>query len=46
MTARWPVRRPTEHAALLDASERRDLEGICLAVHRVARAASPKEFDE
>ncbi|MES9523126.1 hypothetical protein [Streptomyces capoamus] len=62
MTARWPVRRPTEHAAiravcrsarplppvpalmaaLLDASERRGREGICLAAHRVVRAAAPE----
>jgi hypothetical protein len=59
MTARWPVRRPTEHAALrnlahstrprpsvpalmaalLDANDRRDREGVCLAAHRVVRAA-------
>jgi hypothetical protein len=59
MTAKWPIRRPTEHAALravcrsarptpsvpalmaalLDASERRDREGVCLAAHRVVRAA-------
>ncbi|KOG58440.1 hypothetical protein ADK77_44215 [Streptomyces antibioticus] len=62
MTARWPVRRPTEHAALravcrsarplppvpalmaalLEASDRRDREGICLAAHRVVRAATPE----
>ncbi|GAB3169879.1 hypothetical protein [Streptomyces incanus] len=56
---KWPVRRPTEHAALrrlersarplpsvpalmaalLDANERRDREGVCLAAHRVVRAA-------
>lgn len=65
MTARWPIRRPTERAALracrstrplppvpalmaalLDASERRDREGVCLAAHRVVRAANPKEFGE
>ncbi|MBZ9638021.1 hypothetical protein [Streptomyces sp. PSKA30] len=63
MTARWPVRRPTEHAALravcrsarptpsvpalmaalLVASEQGDREGVCLAAHRVVRAASSKE---
>lgn len=62
MTSRWPIRRPTEHAALravcrsarplppvpalmaalLDASERRDREGVCLAAHRVVRAAAPE----
>lgn len=62
MTSRWPVRRPTEHAALravcrsarptpsvpalmaalLDANERRDREGVCLAAHRVVRAAAPE----
>ncbi|MFH8768285.1 hypothetical protein [Streptomyces sp. NPDC017958] len=66
MTSRWPVRRPTEHAALravcrsarpippvpalmaalVDAVDRRDLEGVCLASHRVVRAAAPKEFGE
>ncbi|MQY32608.1 hypothetical protein SRB17_05620 [Streptomyces sp. RB17] len=66
MTARWPVRRPTEHAALravcrsarpippvpalmsalIDAVDRRDLEGVCLAAHRVVRAAAPKELGE
>lgn len=59
MTARWPIRRPTEHAALrrvcrsarptpsvpalmaalVDAVDRRDREGVCLAAHRVVRAA-------
>lgn len=62
MTARWPVRRPTEHAAiravcrsarpspsvpalmaaLLEAHERADREGITLAAHRVVRAAAPE----
>lgn len=62
MTAKWPVRRPTERAALaavcrsarptpsvpalmaalLDANERRDREGVCLAAHRVVRAAAPE----
>ncbi|BCL20286.1 hypothetical protein GCM10017668_21290 [Streptomyces tuirus] len=62
MTARWPIRRPTEHAALrgvarsarptpsipalmaalVDSIERRDREGICLAAHRVVRAAAPE----
>ncbi|MGW8061000.1 hypothetical protein ACVV2G_01685 [Streptomyces ziwulingensis] len=66
MNAKWPVRRPTEHAALravcrsarptpsvpalmaalLDANERRDREGICLAAHRVVRAAAPSEVGE
>lgn len=59
MTAKWPIRRPTEHAALrrvcrsarptpsvpalmaalVDAVDRRDREGVCLAAHRVVRAA-------
>ncbi len=62
MTARWPVRRPTEAAALaavarsarptppipalmaalLDAHERRDREGVTLAAHLVVRAAAPE----
>ncbi|MET8104477.1 hypothetical protein ABZU94_07160 [Streptomyces mirabilis] len=62
MTAHWPVRRPTEHAALraacrsarplpsipalmaalLEANERRDREGVQLAAHRVVRAAEPE----
>ncbi|MEH0543280.1 hypothetical protein QA802_09400 [Streptomyces sp. B21-105] len=62
MTARWPVRRPTESAAiraagrsarplpsvpalmaaLVDAVDRSDREGICLAAHRVVRAAAPE----
>ncbi|WP_330347515.1 hypothetical protein [Streptomyces sp. NBC_00582] len=62
MTSRWPVRRPTEQAALravcrsarplppvpalmaalVDAVDRRDLEGTCLAAHRVVRAAAPE----
>ncbi len=66
MTARWPVRRPTEHAALravcrsarplppvpalmaalVEAVDRRDREGICLCSHRVVRAAAPKEISE
>jgi hypothetical protein len=29
-------------AALLDANERRDREGTCLAAHRVVRAAAPE----
>lgn len=61
MTARWPVRRPTESAAiraagrsarrlppvtalmaaLIEANERRDREGVTLAAHRVVRAAEP-----
>ncbi|GHA64235.1 hypothetical protein GCM10010330_16310 [Streptomyces tendae] len=59
MSARGPVRRPTENAALravsrserhlppvpalmaalLDANQRRDREGVCLAAHRVVRAS-------
>ncbi|GAA2441381.1 hypothetical protein GCM10010421_35100 [Streptomyces glaucus] len=59
MTARWPVRRPTESAALraagrsarplppvpalmaalVDAVDRGDREGVCLAAHRVVRVA-------
>lgn len=59
MTARWPIPRPTEHAALraacrstpplpsvpalmaalVEAVDRRDREGMCLASHRVVRAA-------
>lgn len=66
MTAKWPVPRPTEHAALravcrsgrptppvpalmaalLDANERRDREGVCLAAHRVVRSAAPSEVGE
>ncbi|MFD8521033.1 hypothetical protein ACFV2D_13585 [Streptomyces capillispiralis] len=66
MSARWPIPRPTEHAALrgvarsarpapsvpalmaalVDAVDRRDREGICLCSHRVVRAAAPKEFGE
>lgn len=66
MTARWPVSRPTEAAAiraaarsarpslsvpalmaaLLDANERRDREGVCLAAHRVVRSAAPSEVGE
>ncbi|MEU0038469.1 hypothetical protein [Streptomyces sp. NPDC006333] len=62
MTAKWPIPRPTEHAALracdrsprrlppvpalmaalLDANDRRDREGVCLASHRVVRAAAPE----
>ncbi|MGW4139353.1 hypothetical protein ACWELV_21560 [Streptomyces mirabilis] len=62
MSSRWPVRRPTEHAAiraacrserplppvpalmaaLIDANDRRDREGVCLAAHPVVRAAAPE----
>lgn len=62
MTSRWPIRRPTEHAALracdrkpkqlpavpalmaalIEAVDRSDREGICLAAHRVVRAAAPE----
>lgn len=33
---------PALMAALLVAHERRDREGICLAAHRVVRAAAPE----
>lgn len=33
---------PALMAALLDASERRDREGTCLAAHRVVRASEPE----
>jgi len=33
---------PALMAALLDANERRDREGVCLAAHRVVRAAAPE----
>ena len=59
MTSKWPVRRPTEAAAiraaarsarrlppvpalmaaLLEANERRDREGVNLTAHRIVRAA-------
>lgn len=62
MSSRWPIRRPTEHAALracdrsprqlppvpalmaalIDAVDHSDREGICLAAHRVVRAAAPE----
>ncbi|MEV6833626.1 hypothetical protein AB0N17_03685 [Streptomyces sp. NPDC051133] len=62
MTSRWPIRRPTEAAAiraadmftrplppvpalmaaLLEANQRRDREGLCLAAHLVVRAAAPE----
>lgn len=62
MSSRWPVRRPTEHAAiraagrsarplpavpalmaaLIEANDRRDREGVILAAHLVVRAAAPK----
>lgn len=62
MASRWPVRRPTEAAALravarsprplptipalmaalLEANERRDREGVCLAAHLVVRASEPE----
>lgn len=61
MTARWPVRRPTEvaalaavarsarrlppvtalMAALIEANDRRDREGVQLAAHLVVRASEP-----
>ncbi|MBT2673971.1 hypothetical protein J7E95_24750 [Streptomyces sp. ISL-14] len=37
---------PALMAALLDANERRDREAVCLAAHRVVRAAAPKELGE
>jgi hypothetical protein len=66
VTARWPIARPTEvaalraaarsarplppvpalMAALLDANERRDREGVQLCAHRVVRAAAPLEVGE
>lgn len=33
---------PALMAALIDANDRRDREGICLASHRVVRAAAPE----
>ncbi|MEU3287843.1 hypothetical protein [Streptomyces longwoodensis] len=33
---------PALMAALLDANERRDREGVCLAAHRAVRAAVPE----
>ncbi|MDW8805607.1 hypothetical protein P1P68_12645 [Streptomyces scabiei] len=62
MASTWPVRRPTESAAiraagrsarplppvpalmaaLLEANERRDREGVQLAAHLVVRAAEPR----
>ncbi|MDK1344193.1 hypothetical protein QNO09_12940 [Streptomyces sp. 378] len=33
---------PALMAALLEANERRDREGVCLAAHRVVRAAAPE----
>ncbi|MEH0582839.1 hypothetical protein QA942_01495 [Streptomyces sp. B21-106] len=61
MSSRWPVRRPTESAALravgrsarplppvtalmaalVEANDRRDREGVALAAHLVVRAADP-----
>lgn len=66
MTARYPIPRPTEQAAiravarsarrlpsvpalmaaLVEAVDRRDREGTCLAAHRVVRAAAPMEVGE
>lgn len=37
---------PALMAALLDAHERRDREGVQLAAHRVVRAAAPMEVGE
>lgn len=62
MTSRWPVRRPTESAAiraagrsgrrlppvpallaaLIEAHDRRDREGVQLAAHLVVRASEPE----
>jgi hypothetical protein len=33
-------------AALVDAVDRSDREGVCLAAHRVVRAAAPEEIRE
>jgi hypothetical protein len=33
---------PALLAALLEANERRDREGVCLAAHRVVRASEPE----
>lgn len=33
---------PALMAALLEANERRDREGVCLAAHRAVRAATPE----
>ncbi|WOX09182.1 hypothetical protein [Streptomyces sp. N50] len=33
---------PALMAALIDANDRRDREGVCLAAHRVVRAAAPE----
>jgi hypothetical protein len=33
---------PALMAALIEANERRDREGVCLAAHRVVRAAAPE----
>jgi hypothetical protein len=33
-------------AALVDAVDRSDREAVCLAAHRVVRAAAPKELGE
>ncbi|WP_216587535.1 hypothetical protein [Streptomyces brasiliscabiei] len=66
MASRYPVRRPTERAAiraagrsarplppvpalmaaLIEANDRRDREAVCLAAHRVVRAAAPTEVGE
>lgn len=66
MTSRWPVRRPTESAALaaagrsarplppvpsllaalIEANDRRDREGVQLAAHLVVRAAAPEAIRE
>ncbi|KUL26628.1 hypothetical protein [Streptomyces regalis] len=37
---------PALMAALLEANERRDREGVTLAAHRVVRAAAPTEVGE
>ncbi|MEV6116612.1 hypothetical protein AB0L59_30095 [Streptomyces sp. NPDC052109] len=37
---------PALMAALVDAVDRQDREGVCLASHRVVRAAAPKELGE
>lgn len=37
---------PSLMAALVEAVDRRDREGTCLAAHRVVRAAAPMEVGE
>lgn len=62
MTSRWPIRSPTEHAAiraacrsgrptppvpalwaaLVDAVDHRDREGVTIAAHLIVRATEPE----